>query len=101
MGRTIISNDGCFEWDEDKANANWKKHGIAFLEVLPVFFDSARVEFCDETHSNEEDRYITIGNAIRNDIMLVVVCSTERCGRVRLISARLASKREEGVYYGR
>lgn len=100
MGQTIISNDGCFEWDEEKAIANKKKHGIAFEKVLPVFFDSLKVEFRDELHSDDEDRYITIGNASRRILLLVVVCSTERNGRIRLISARRASKIDEGIYYG-
>jgi hypothetical protein len=100
MGRTIISADGYFEWDEDKAKTNEKKHGIAFERALSVFYDPKRIEFCDESHFECEDRYITIGNASKGTIFLVVVSSTERNGRIRLISMRRASKHEEGLYYG-
>jgi uncharacterized DUF497 family protein len=48
MGRTIISDDGCFEWDEEKAIGNKRKHGILFEQALSVFFDPLRVEFLDE-----------------------------------------------------
>ena len=100
MGRTIISDDGCFEWDEGKAIANKKKHGIAFEKALPVFLDPRKVEFRDESHFDHEERYITIGSASGRTVLLVVVCSTERNGRNRLISARRASKIDEGIYYG-
>ena len=100
MGRTIISTDGYFEWDEDKAKINEKKHGIAFKRSLSVFRDPNRIEFHDERHSECEDRYITVGNASRGAFFLVVVSSTERDGRIRLLSMRRASKLEEGLYYG-
>lgn len=100
MGRTIISDDGCFEWDEDKARANEKKHGIALGSACPVFFDPRRIEFRDVLHSDTEDRYITVGNVSRRTVLVLIVCSTERNGRIRLISARRASRHEEGLYYG-
>ena len=100
MGRTIISADGYFEWDEDKAKINEKKYRIAFERSLSVFRDPKRIEFHDERHSECEDRYITIGNASRSALFLVVVSSTERNERIRLISMRRASKLEEGLYYG-
>ncbi|PKL13173.1 MAG: hypothetical protein CVV52_07070 [Spirochaetae bacterium HGW-Spirochaetae-8] len=101
MGRTIVSVDGCFEWDEEKAIANQKKHGIAFEKVLPVLLDPRKLEFHDAMHSDYEEWYITIGNASQRTVLLVIVCSTERDGRTRLISARLASRIEEGIYYGK
>ncbi|NCC63757.1 MAG: BrnT family toxin [Spirochaetia bacterium] len=100
MGRTIVSEDGCFEWDEDKAITSEKKHGIAFERALSVFCDPKRIEFHDERHSEYEDRYLTIGNASRSTLFLVIVSSTERNKRIRLISVRRASKYEEGLYYG-
>lgn len=45
MGRTIVSDDGCFEWDEEKAMGNWEKHGIHFEKAMVVFFDPQRIEF--------------------------------------------------------
>lgn len=85
-----------FEWDEEKAALNLKKHGIPFEMAVKVFLDENRIEIYDEEHSIDEERYITIGLA--NDILFVVY--TERHPKIRLISARLATPRERLVYYG-
>ena len=85
-----------FEWDEEKAQINLKKHGVPFETAAKVFLDENRIEIYDEANSIEEDRYITIGLA--GDILFVVY--TERGPRIRLISARLANARERKVYYG-
>ncbi|MCX4328676.1 MAG: BrnT family toxin, partial [Lachnospiraceae bacterium] len=79
-----------FEWDEEKANANIKKHGIPFETAAKVFLDENRIEIYDKEHSIKEDRYITIGMA--NDVLFVVY--TERYPKTRLISARLATAKE-------
>lgn len=85
-----------FEWDEEKARLNLKKHGVAFETAAKVFLDENRIEIYDETHSIHEDRYITIGLA--GDILFVVY--TMRTPKIRLISARLATAKERKVYYG-
>jgi Uncharacterized protein conserved in bacteria len=85
-----------FEWDENKAKLNFEKHGILFETAAKVFLDENRIEIYDETHSINEDRYITIGLA--NEVLFVVY--TERTQNIRLISARLATERERKVYYG-
>ena len=86
-----------FEWDEEKAKINLRKHGIPFETAAKVFLDENRIEIFDEEHSNiNEDRYITIGMA--NEILFVVYI--ERQPNIRLISARLATARERGLYYG-
>ena len=85
-----------FEWDETKDLQNLIKHGVQFRLASRVFRDPFRIEYYDETHSLMEDRYITIGLA---DSVLTVVY-TERGRRVRLISARKATKEEREVYYG-
>lgn len=85
-----------FEWDDEKAKVNLKKHGVPFETAAKVFLDENRIEIYDEAHSGDEDRYITIGMA--GDILFVVY--TERSPRIRLISARLANARERKVYYG-
>ncbi len=85
-----------FEWDEEKAKLNLKKHGIPFELAAKVFMDENRIEIYDEAHSMDEDRYITIGLA--GEVLFVVY--TERHPRIRLISARLATARERKVYYG-
>lgn len=85
-----------FEWDEEKAKHNLKKHGVAFETAAKVFLDEKRIEIYDEAHSIEEDRYITIGLA--DEVLFVVY--TERYPKIRLISARLATARERNLYYG-
>lgn len=85
-----------FEWDEGKAELNFKKHGVLFETAAKVFLDENRIEIYDEAHSIEEERYITIGMA--GEVLFVVY--TERHPRIRLISARLATVREREVYYG-
>ena len=85
------------EWDEDKEKINISKHGIDFETASHVFLDPNRMEYYDEAHSGEgEDRYITIGFA--GNILTVVY--TERVKALRIISARLATRREREAYYG-
>ena len=49
------------EWDEGKNNKNIKKHGISFETASLVFSDENRIEYFDEIHSIDEDRYVVIG----------------------------------------
>lgn len=84
-----------FEWDEEKDRINQQKHGICFETAMMVFNDDDRIEIYDFEHSNDEDRYNTIGRV--DDILFVVY--TERKENIRLISARLATRSERSVYY--
>ena len=86
-----------FEWDEDKAELNLKKHGVRFETAAKVFCDENRIEFYDSEHSIDEDRYNTIGMV--DNVLFVVY--TERKNRVRLISARPANRKERSLYYDR
>lgn len=88
-----------FAWDAAKERLNIAKHGLDFATAAQVFADMNRVEFYDEAHSLDEDRYITIG-MIDGVALIVQVVYTERGEKIRLISARKATKREERVYYG-
>lgn len=83
-----------FEWDENKARKNLRNHHVDFATAIRVFYDPDRLEFYDARHSDEEDRYTVIGMA---DSILFVVY-TQRVNRVRIISARLATKWEQEVY---
>lgn len=87
-----------FEWDEDKERNNIAKHGIDFSAAALVFGDENRIEKYDEKHSVDEDRYITIGT-INGVVAVVLVVYTEREEAIRIISARLATKREKKEYY--
>ena len=94
---TVISTDKRFEWDSDKNEINKEKHGLAFEEILDVFDDPFFLERYDYLHSDAtEDRMVGIGSV--NGIAIVTIAFTER-QRIRLISARLASPKEEKVYY--
>ena len=86
-----------FEWDEEKAALNLKKHGVRFETAVLVFCDENRIELFDAEHSSEEERYNTIG--LVDNILFVVY--TERQNRTRIISARIASKKERNIYYDR
>ncbi len=88
--------DYIVEWDDAKNESNYLKHGIRFETAAYIFNDVDRIEYYDETHSDMEDRYYTIGKV--GDVMLVVY--TERGEVLRLISARYATKAEEELYYG-
>ena len=87
-----------FEWDDEKEKINIVKHGIDFTTAARVFKDENRLELYDETHSDTEDRYITIG-IIDGIAYLVMVVYTEREESIRLISARKATKQERRMYY--
>ena len=81
-----------FEWDESKAIANLEKHEVSFEEAKTVFDNPLALIFDDEAHSLEERREIIIGHSQRNRLLLV--CFTERPNAIRIISARLATRRE-------
>lgn len=85
-----------FEWDEDKAASNKKKHQVSFEEAATVFADPLAAIFDDEVHSADEQREIIIGHSEKNRLLLVSF--TERAGAIRIISAREASKRERKDY---
>jgi uncharacterized DUF497 family protein len=86
MGKTIISKDGRFKWDEKKDKRNKDLHGFGFAEILKVFDDPFFFEGFDASHSGTEDRYFGIGCI--NGIIFVVVFYTERNNRIRIFSAR-------------
>jgi uncharacterized DUF497 family protein len=85
-----------FEWDEEKAAANLRKHKVSFEEAKTVFNDPMSVTVRDESHSVEEDRYIDIGTSARGRVLIVAY--TERGANIRLISSRKASPKERRQY---
>ena len=113
--------DMLFEYDEEKNRANIRKHGISFQIAARVFFDYNRIEMYDEKHSDEEERFNTIGlvEEKSKDIVVgtidsygsvVFVVYTERTEKLqdgrstevtRIVSARLANDFERGLYYGK
>jgi uncharacterized DUF497 family protein len=86
-----------FEWDSRKAATNIRKHGVSFDEASTVFDDPLAAIFDDETHSTSEVRELVIGHSVIG--RLLVVGFTERPGeRLRLISARAATRKERQDY---
>ena len=119
---SFIIGDMTFEYDKEKNEANKKKHGRSFEIAARVFFDYNRIELYDEENSDEEDRFDTIGSTLAGvpemtmgnlhgvgeEIIFVVY--TERVRRkkngevveiTRIISARMATSFERGLYYGK
>ncbi len=85
-----------FEWDEAKADSNVGKHGVAFEDAATVFMDGSAKTYYDQDHSDDEDRYFTIGFARSG--RLLTVWYAERGHRLRLIGARPATPLEHKKY---
>jgi len=85
-----------FEWDENKATTNLSKHGVDFDEAKTVFDDPLFIEFYDPDHSDMEPRYLIVGCS--NQGRLLIVSFTERRSKIRIISARKATKPESKDY---
>jgi len=85
-----------FEWDAEKASSNLDKHGVSFEEAGSAFADPLSLTIPDPAHSEGESRFILVGMSAGG--RLVVVAHTERQDRIRLISAREASRRERRAY---
>ena len=85
-----------FEWDDSKAESNLRAHGVSFREATTVFGDSMSITISDPDHSAAEMRFIDIG--VSHLERLLVVSYTERGNRIRLISARRATRHERRQY---
>lgn len=85
-----------FEWNEDKAAFNQRKHEVSFLEAIEAFSDWAHVTIADPAHSTREDRFITIGMSYRFRLLVVIHADTDTS--IRIISARPATRRERKLY---
>ncbi len=85
-----------FEWDARKAAANRRKHRVSFEDAATVFLDPLAITFPDPDHSSKENREITIGTTMK--VHLVFVSHCERGGRMRIISAREATRAERKQY---
>ena len=90
-----MTND-IFEWDPEKEEENNNKHNVSFPEASTIFYDNNSITIEDEFHSFHEQRYITIGYT--NHGRLLTVCATDRGDRIRIISAREATKQERTTY---
>jgi uncharacterized DUF497 family protein len=90
-----------FEWDENKAKSNLRKHKISFAEAKTIFDDPFVVTFPDDFHSHEEQRFISIGLSSVNHILLVVhmeFSENSDAISIRIISCRKATALERKIY---
>lgn len=85
-----------FEWDAEKGKQNLNKHRVSFEEAASAFGDPLSLTILDPDHSDREDRFILLGQTAGG--RLVVVAHTGRGDRIRIVSARLATKRERQAY---
>ncbi len=85
-----------FEWDDAKAEQNERKHGVSFGEAAAIFGDPLSLTIDDPLHSYGEERFVTIGESAQHRLLVVV--HTERGDRIRIISAREATSREQKDY---
>lgn len=85
-----------FEWDKTKAGLNLLKHGVSFNEASTAFWDDRSVTIEDPLHSGNEERLVLIGCSHRRGVLVVV--HILRGQKIRLISARKATKREREIY---
>ena len=87
-----------FEWDLTKAATNFKRHGVSFEEAQSVFYDEFAVQFFDNDHSPDEERFLLLGMSTGARLLLVCHCEREAGHVIRIISARKATKRESAFY---
>ena len=89
-----------FEWDEAKAAANLKKHQVSFEAAKSVFFDEFGVQFFDDDHSSDEERFLMLGMSSGAKLLIVCHCERGHGATIRIISARKATRRESAFYRG-
>jgi len=85
-----------FEWDPKKAKRNLEKHDVAFEEAATAFADPQSLTDFDPDHSEDEDRFVLLGASHAGRLLVVV--HTDRGDTIRMISARIATKRERKTY---
>jgi hypothetical protein len=90
-----------FEWDPIKAKENLRKHRVSFERAAELFLDPLATSILDEEHSQEEQRWVTIGRQSHGRALVVVHTFSEASAeewKIRIISARTATKREARSY---
>jgi len=91
-----LSMELTFEWDEDKARENLRKHNVSFDEAKTVFMDPFSTTIPDPDHSVDEERFVDVGTSVKGRVLVVVY--TERGANIRLISCRKAIPSERREY---
>ena len=89
-----------FDWDPAKAASNARKHKVTFEVAKTVFYDDFAVQFFDEEHSADEERFLLLGMSSDARLLLVCHCEREDGDVIRIISARKATESEAQNYRG-
>ena len=97
---TVFTEDSTFEWDPGKNRANILKHGVSFEEAVTAFEDEKALLIVDRFHSDEEERFILVGASSALRILYVCHCYRTPEERIRIISARKATRAEVDFYEG-
>ncbi len=98
IGATLACQIRFFDWDDVKAEANKKKHGVSFAEPATSFSDLYAIELFDGKSFEKKDRWILVGRSIKSQMLLVVFVEwDEKC--TRIISARKAIREEINQYF--
>ncbi len=87
-----------FDWDDLKAAANLRRHGVSFLEASTVFEDRNALFMADPAHSDDEERFLILGVSMRMRVLLIAHCDRGDEDVIRIISARKASARQCETY---
>ena len=97
----MSSTDYEFDWDDNKATINLGKHGVDFREAMTVMLDPLAMTFFDAEHSQDEERWISVGRSSEGTLLLVVhtfAATGPSTAQVRIISARAATRNERKQY---
>lgn len=92
-----------FDWDDAKAAINLQKHGVEFAEAMTVLADPLALTCFDDEHSEDEDRWVTLGLSTKGRLLVVIhtfIETVSGSALVRVISARLATRNERAQYEG-
>jgi uncharacterized DUF497 family protein len=89
-----------FEWDFDKAEANFRKHGVRFSESISVFEDDYALTVRDDVSDRLEERFVTLGRGAKDRLLVVVYCSgVETSGSSRRVwQSRMSASNTRMVY---
>lgn len=97
----MSNTDYEFDWDDNKAAINLGKHGVDFREAMTVMLDPLAMTFFDSEHSEDEDRWVSVGRSSEGALLLVVhtfVATGPSSALVRIITARAATRNERQQY---
>jgi len=94
--KEVFNNIDGFEWDINNIDKNWLKHLVHFTECEEIFFNDPVIIMDDLRHSENEDRYYSLGRTKSERLLFVVF--TLRGNKIRVISARDMNKNERKIY---